>query len=61
MREFRPSRYAPVEEYEEDDQRAKDANLQVYAERAAAGVPLFEPPRSIGDAALRPGDLMMRE
>ncbi len=43
MRAFRPSRYAPVENLEEDHQSAKDVNVEVYAKRAEAGIPLFEP------------------
>ena len=61
MRAFRPSRYAPVEEYEEDYQSDKAANLQVYAKRAELGVPLFDPHPGVGDAAARPSDLSARD
>lgn len=61
MRAFRPSRFAPMEEFEGDDQRAKDANLQVYAERAAAGVPLFETPHVMVESASHSGELVGRE
>ena len=42
MRGYRPSRFAPPEEFEEDHQLAKDANLKIYAQRAQAGMPLFD-------------------
>ena len=42
MRAFRPSYFTPAEEFEEDEQRAKDANVERYAERAEAGLPLFD-------------------
>jgi hypothetical protein len=42
MRAFRPSRYGRQEEAEQDSDRAKQANLQRYVQRAQAGLPLFE-------------------
>ena len=51
MRAFRPSRFAPAEEYEEEDQRAKDAKVELYAKRAQAGMPLFDRPGAAGEAA----------
>ena len=41
MRAFRPSRFSPAEEYDEDDQRIKAANLERYAKRAEKGQALF--------------------
>ena len=61
MRAFRPSRFAPVEECEEDYQSDKAANLQVYAKRAEMGVPLFDPLPGLAEAALRPSDLSARD
>ena len=45
MRAFRPSRFALVEEHSEDFEQDKTKQLNVlrYAERAQAGLPLFEP------------------
>ena len=42
MRAFRPSHYAPMDEYDEEEQRMKDANVLRYAERAEARLPLFD-------------------
>ena len=53
MRAFRPSHFAPAEEYEEEHQHVKDSNVEVYAKRAAAGVPLFELARGAAQAARR--------
>ncbi len=47
MRAFRPSYFAPMDEYEEEQQRQRDENLQRYQERAEAGLPLFDPSMSI--------------
>lgn len=60
MRAFRPSRFAPAEEYEEDNQRIKDANLERYAKRAEKGTPLFERVRSMANMS-RAVDLFMRD
>ena len=43
MRAFRPSRFAPADEYDEEHQQAKEENLERYAKRAEAGMPLFDP------------------
>lgn len=61
MRAFRPSRFAPVEEYEEDYQSDKAANVQIYAKRAEMGVPLFEPLPGGGDTAARSSNLAVRD
>lgn len=61
MRAFRPSHFAPADAYEEDDQRAKDANVQIYAERAEMGAPLFDVPPAIGEISARPSDLSVRD
>jgi hypothetical protein len=61
MRAFRPSRFAPVDEYEEEHQLAKDANVEVYAKRAAAGMPLFDRPVAPGDAGGRSSQLRARD
>ena len=42
MRAFRPSHRVPVEECEEAEEEARQANVILYRERAAAGLPLFE-------------------
>ncbi len=42
MRAFRPSQFAPAEEFEEDNQRIKAANIERYAKRAEKDTPLFE-------------------
>lgn len=60
MRAFRPSRFAPAEEYDEENQRIKDANLERYAKRAGKGAPLFERVRSMADIS-RAVDLLMRD
>lgn len=60
MRAFRPSRFAPAEEYDEDSQRIKDANLDRYAKRAEKGTPLFERVRSMADIR-RAIDFLMRD
>ena len=41
MRAFRPSRFARDDEYPEDVEREKQRNMEIYAERARAGLPLF--------------------
>ena len=43
FRAFRPSRFARQDELEEEDTQVKQAKIQIYAERAEAGQPLFEP------------------
>ena len=53
MRAFRPSRFAPVEENEEDRHPVKEANMEVYARRAEAGMPLFDGPPLLPDASVR--------
>ena len=60
MRAFRPSRFAPAEEYDEDNQRIKAANLERYAKRAEKGTPLFERVRSMADIR-RAVDFLMRD
>jgi hypothetical protein len=60
MRAFRPSRFAPAEEYDEDDERIKAANLERYAKRAENGTPLFDRVRSMSDIS-RVVDMLMRE
>jgi len=60
MRAFRPSRFAPAEEYDEDDQRIKEANLERYAKRAEKGTPLFERVRSLAEVR-RAVDMLMRD
>jgi hypothetical protein len=60
MRAFRPSQYAPVDEYEyeEEQQRDKEANMERYAKRAQAGMPLFETVRALGQMASRSPELV---
>ena len=41
MRAYRPSRFARDDEYREDVEREKQRNVEIYAERARAGLPLF--------------------
>jgi len=41
MRAYRPSRFARDDEYHEDVEREKQKNVEIYAERAKAGLPLF--------------------
>jgi len=60
MRAFRPSRFAPAEEYDEDSQRIKAANVERYAKRAEKGTPIFERVRSMADIS-RAVDLLMRD
>lgn len=45
FRGFRPSYFCRYEEdlEEEDAQQVKQAMIQLYAQRAEAGLPLFEP------------------
>jgi hypothetical protein len=42
FRAFRPSRYARQDEMEEESGLAKEANIEVYMQRAQAGQPLFD-------------------
>jgi len=42
MRAFRPSSFGEQDEFDDDALRAKLLNVQHYAERAEAGLPLFE-------------------
>jgi len=42
IRAFRPSHFAGDDEYDEDGQRAKEANVQLYTQRVEAGLPLFD-------------------
>jgi len=60
MRAFRPSRFAPADEFEEDNQRIKAANLERYTRRAEKGTPLFKRVRSLADMR-RAVDLLMRD
>ncbi len=41
-RAFRPSQFARQDEVEENWQEAKLEKIQLYIERAEAGIPLFE-------------------
>jgi len=60
MRAFRPSRFASAEEYEEDDQRIKAANIERYAKRAEKGTPLFLRVHSMANMT-RAVNLLMRD
>jgi len=42
MRAFRPSHYAEPEMHDDEAAMARQANLEMYAMRAEAGLPLFE-------------------
>jgi hypothetical protein len=42
FRAFRPSRYTRQDETEEENGLAKEANIEVYMQRAQAGQPLFD-------------------
>ena len=42
MRAFRPSRFTLPDECDEDAERARLENVEVYAARAKAGLPLFD-------------------
>ena len=42
FRAFRPSRFGRQDEVEEEAQEAKQAKIQLYVQRAEAGLPLFE-------------------
>ena len=42
IRAFRPSMVAQEEQYEQDVDQVKEANLRIYEERVRAGLPLFE-------------------
>lgn len=61
MRGFRPSRFSPVDEFEEDHQRDKDSNVQRYARRAEAGMPLFDAAYLMGEMAPRPSEIIPRD
>ncbi len=58
MRAFRPSQFAPAEEFDDDNQRIKAANLERYAKRAENGTPLFDRVRSLADMTLSVDFLM---
>jgi hypothetical protein len=60
MRAFRPSRFAPAEEFDEDNQRIKAANLERYTKRAENGTPLFERVCSMANMS-RAVDFLMRD
>ena len=61
MRGFRPSRFSSLDEYEEDHQRDKDANVQRYAKRAEAGMPLFDVAYVMGEMAPRTSEIIPRD
>jgi len=42
VRAYRPSNYAAYNEADEEELREREQNVQVYAERARAGLPLFD-------------------
>ena len=42
FRAFRPSHFARGDELEEEVEHAKQAKIRLYAERARAGLPLFD-------------------
>ncbi|MFB3890438.1 MAG: hypothetical protein ACE15C_00295 [Phycisphaerae bacterium] len=42
MRAFRPSAFGREDEVDEEVERAKQANMLQYTQRAQAGLPLFE-------------------
>jgi len=48
IRGCRPSRYGQPEEDTDRAQAVRQANLEVYAQRASAGQPIFE---DLGDAS----------
>jgi len=48
IRGYRPSRYGQPDEDNDRAQAVRLANLEVYAERASAGQPIFE---DLGDAS----------
>ncbi|MDY7009712.1 MAG: hypothetical protein SVV80_03035 [Planctomycetota bacterium] len=49
IRGFRPGRYGLPEEETEEDQILRMANVEIYAERVRAGLPIF---RDAGDSAV---------
>ena len=49
MKAFRPSRFAPPDEHKEDEERDRAENVQRYAKRAAAGMPLFEAVKAMAE------------
>jgi len=59
MRAFRPSRFTPNDSFDEELEQAKEANLQRYAARAEAGLPLFDVP-TIAEAMNSPAVGRMR-
>jgi hypothetical protein len=44
MRAFRPSHFSQEDDGSEDADRTKQINLQLYTQRAQAGLPLFVNP-----------------
>jgi hypothetical protein len=44
VRGYRPSRYGPQEQASEEAEVVRLSNLEVYAKRASAGLPIFEDP-----------------
>jgi hypothetical protein len=61
MRAFRPSRFAPPDEHEEDHERDKAENVQRYAKRAAAGIPLFDAVRALAERSSHSSDFLAHE
>ena len=53
IRGCRPSRYGLPEEDNDRSQAVRLANLEVYAERASAGQPIFEDLRDAAAALLK--------
>jgi hypothetical protein len=54
MRAFRPSEYGRHDEADEENDRVRLDNVQRYAQRAQAGLPLFELVQQMSDRKAHP-------
>lgn len=52
MRAFRPSQFGRNDEVDEEAEQVKLENVQLYAQRARAGLPLFEAVRQAQEREL---------
>jgi len=62
LRAFRPSRFSALEEgeYDETTELAKAINVELYAQRVQAGLPLFESGPAVSTAEAETGPQRLR-
>ena len=54
FRAFRPSCYAQMDHLEEEEGDGKQDNIRLYAQRARAGLPLFDSSKAAKNIAAAP-------